>query len=110
MSLRGWQGRAQIPIRPSNRGFDMRTLGSSLCVAAILLPTIALAADESMGSAASNSATPTWDPNKVECSYLYYEATVVRKPICMTAAEWLANRDRTQRNFREIQLRSLVAH
>jgi hypothetical protein len=86
----------------------MRTLGFSLCAAAMLLPAIALA-DQTMGSAAANRAAPAWDPNKVECSYLYHEATVVRKPICMTAAEWLANRERTQRNFREIQVRSLVS-
>jgi hypothetical protein len=76
----------------------------------MLLPAIALADDSTMSATATDATAHSWDPNRVECSYLYHEATVVRRPICMTAAEWLANRERTQRNFREIQLRSLVAH
>jgi hypothetical protein len=87
----------------------MRTSGLLLCAAAVLLPAIALADDSTMSAAATNTAARTWDPNRVECSYLYFEATVVRRPICMTAAEWVANRERTQRNVREIQLRSLVS-
>lgn len=75
----------------------------------MLLPVIALADDSTMSATTTDATARTWDPNRVECQYLYHESTIVRRPICMTAAEWAANRDRTQRNFREIQLRSLVA-
>ena len=86
----------------------MRNLGFALFAAAALLPAVAMADDTAAPAAPTAAAAQPWDPNRIECQYLYHEATVVRKPVCMRASEWLANRERTQRNVREIQIRSLV--
>jgi hypothetical protein len=87
----------------------MRKFGFVLFAAAALLPAVAIA-DDSMATATPAAATAQpLDPNRIQCEYLYHEATFVRKPICMKASEWESNRSRIQRNFREIQIRSLVA-
>jgi len=87
----------------------MRKLGFALFAAAAFLPAVAIADDTAATTTPAATAAQPWDPNRIECEYLYHEATVIRKPVCMRAAEWEANRSRIQRNFREIQVRSLVA-
>ena len=86
----------------------MRKLGFALCASAMLLPAIAIADDSTMAAAPTTAAAQPSDPNRIHCEYLYHEATVIHKPICMRASEWEANRERIQRNVREIQIRSLV--
>jgi hypothetical protein len=70
-----------------------------------LLPLAAGAQDATPPVKAVSVATPA---NPVVCRYYYYEGTVIRRPVCVTAHEWQRQRLLQQRLIREFQQRALI--
>jgi len=73
---------------------------------ALLAPAIAVA--QTGPAPAPVVAQPVSTGAPLICKYYYFYNNIVRRPICLTAEQWLRWRYNTQEGIREFQMRSLL--
>ena len=84
----------------------MRILGVLTASSVGLLAAFSAQAQD--GVARSNvEAVALKDPDRVLCQYFYHEGGLIRRPLCKSAREWYADRERTRRDIVDLQLRKL---
>jgi len=85
----------------------MRVLGAVAVSALGLLAVSSAQAQEASAPRANVEAIALKDPNRVVCASLYHEGTLIRRPLCKSAEEWYADRQRTRQDITDLQLRKL---
>ena len=95
-------------------GISMRKFSIAAGLAVALVPLAALAAESADQPAAPaqspkavQSVSAAENANPVSCRVLYYQGSLVRRPICLTAHEWERQRILQERLVRQFQIQTL---